>query len=81
MKHYAIDPGHKDQHPLFLLSVYVYYHHKEEIIQWCWDNGAKKAYPIDPIDPKHHSVKMLVDGSYVDFYDKEMYTMFKLGWG
>ena len=84
MKHYKVLEGHTDPAPAYLLTVSVFTAYHDEIKQWCIDNGAPAiSYP-----PQPHSHLMLIDQTYsvmgslfVDFYDKEMYTMFKLRWG
>lgn len=48
----------------------------QEMINWCYDHGAI-LYPA----PSKSDAKIVVEGSYFDFYDEELYIMFKLKWG
>ena len=84
MKHYKILGWSTNQVPPHLMTVSIFTAYHDEIKQWCRDHGA----PAISSHPQPHSYLMLVDQTYshmgslfVDFYDEEMYTMFKLRWG
>jgi hypothetical protein len=57
-------------------SVILYYAHRDIIEDWCLSNGA-----IWNGMKQIHTTSMVLRGNYIDFYDEEMYTLFKMKWG
>jgi hypothetical protein len=45
------------------------------VTRWCDQHGAKTVE-----DKFDEHTKFVLSGRYIDFYDEEMYTMFKLRW-